>query len=67
MKRTITALTIATAFTIPIAWAATVDQRQGSSVANMDQWESVAFSDACMNGDVPELGYYSTPAADQRS
>ena len=67
MKSTLTVLSIATAFAIPIAWAATLDQRGASKVANVDQWERMAFSDACMNGDVPALGYTSTQATDGKS
>ncbi len=57
MRRTITALTIAAAFSIPTVWAATVYQKDASETAYADQWERMAFSDACMNGEVPELGY----------
>ncbi len=60
MKRTITALTIAAAFTIPTAWAATMYQQNTSNAAEVDQWERMAFADACMNGEVPALGYART-------
>ncbi len=67
MKRTITALTIAAAFSIPSVWAATMLQQGAANSANTDQWEQMAFSDACMNGEVPALGYYSARSADERS
>ena len=67
MKNIITTVTIATAFAIPVAWAATMDQRAASNVADVDQWERMATTDACMNGDVPALGYYSTIPTDEKS
>ena len=67
MKRTITVLTIAAAFAIPSVWAATMLQQGAASSASTDQWEQMAFSDACMNGEVPALGYYSARPAEDKS
>ncbi len=65
MKTTLTALTLAAAFAIPSVWAATQYQQEPSNAASADQWERMAFADACMNGDVPALGH--SRVIDERS